>query len=86
MLFVYGLKSIWLPCLWPVFNQIFLMMFLSGWMRRSNVLTGAEWISDAVRPRPGREPGPFERGGFRADQRHRHARLCIQGHRQVRGR
>ena len=43
-LFVYGVKSIWLPFLWPVFNQIFLMMFLSGWLRRSNVLTGAEWI------------------------------------------
>ncbi len=44
ILFVYGLKSIWLPWLWPVFNQIFLMMFLSAWLRRSNVLTGAEWI------------------------------------------
>src|SRR5664280_239874 len=44
ILFVYGLKSVWLPFLWPVFNQIFLMMFLSGWLRRSNVLTGAEWI------------------------------------------
>ncbi len=44
ILFVYGLKSIWLPFVWPVFNQIFLMMFLSGWLRRSNVLTGAEWI------------------------------------------
>ena len=44
ILFVYGLKSIWLPFLWPVFNQIFLMMFLSGWLRRSNVMTGAEWI------------------------------------------
>lgn len=43
-LFVYGAKSIWLPFAWPVFNQIFLMMFLSGWLRRSNVLTGAEWI------------------------------------------
>ncbi len=43
-LLVYGMKSIWLPFLWPVFNQIFLMMFLSGWLRRSNVLTGAEWI------------------------------------------
>lgn len=43
-LFVYGLKSLWLPYVWPVFNQIFLMMFLSGWLRRSNVLTGAEWI------------------------------------------
>jgi SSS family solute:Na+ symporter len=43
-LFVYGLKSIWLPFVWPVFNQIFLMMYLSAWLRRSNVLTGAEWI------------------------------------------
>jgi Na+/proline symporter len=43
-LFAYGLKSIWLPFMWPVFNQIFLMMFLSAWLRRSNVLTGAEWI------------------------------------------
>jgi Na+/proline symporter len=44
VLFVYGLKSLWLPWLWPTFNQIFLMMFLSAWIRRSNVLTGAEWI------------------------------------------
>ena len=41
---VYGLKSIWIPWLWPVFNQIFLMVYLSTWLRRSNVLTGAEWI------------------------------------------
>lgn len=43
-LFLYGVKSVWLPWVWPVFNQIFLMMFLSGWLRRSNVLTGAQWI------------------------------------------
>jgi SSS family solute:Na+ symporter len=43
-LFLYGLKSIWLPWMWPTFNQIFLMMFMSAWMRRSNVLTGAQWI------------------------------------------
>ena len=41
---VYGLKSIWIPWMWPVFNQIFLMVFLSAWLRRSNVMTGAEWI------------------------------------------
>ena len=45
LLFVYGLKSAWIPWLWPVFNQIFLMMFLSIWLRRSNVTTGAEWIN-----------------------------------------
>jgi Na+/proline symporter len=42
--FVYGLKSIWLPWLWPTFNQIFLMIYLSAWLRRSNVTTGAQWI------------------------------------------
>ncbi|MFT4641518.1 MAG: SSS family solute:Na+ symporter [Verrucomicrobiales bacterium] len=30
--------------MWPSFNQIFLMIYLAVWMRRSNVLTGAEWI------------------------------------------
>ncbi|HXB26588.1 MAG TPA: sodium:solute symporter family protein [Gemmatimonadaceae bacterium] len=44
LLFVYGLKSIWIPWLWPVFNQIVLMVFLSTWLRRSGVMTGAEWI------------------------------------------
>jgi solute:Na+ symporter, SSS family len=44
LMFVYGLKSIWVPWLWPVFNQIFLMVYLSSWLRRSSVLTGAEWI------------------------------------------
>jgi Na+/proline symporter len=44
LLFVYGLKSIWIPWLWPVFNQIVLMIFLSTWLRRSGVMTGAEWI------------------------------------------
>lgn len=42
--FAYGLKSIWIPWVWPTFNQIFLMVYLSMWLRRSNVLTGAEWI------------------------------------------
>ncbi len=45
LLFIYGLKSVWIPWLWPVFNQIFLMVYLSAWLRRSNVMTGAEWIT-----------------------------------------
>ncbi len=44
LLFVYGVKSVWIPWLWPVFNQIFMMIFLSIWLRRSGVMTGAEWI------------------------------------------
>ncbi len=42
---VYGLKSIYIPWLWPVFNQIFLMVYLSAWLRRSECTTGAEWIA-----------------------------------------
>src|SRR4051794_18257192 len=45
LLFVYGLKSVFIPWLWPVFNQIFLMVYLSTWLRRSGVMTGAEWIT-----------------------------------------
>ena len=43
--FVYGVKSIWIPWLWPSFNTIFMMMFLSKWLRRSNATTGAEWLA-----------------------------------------
>ncbi len=43
-MFIYGVKSVWIPWLWPTFNQIFLMVYLSAWLRRSNVMTGAEWI------------------------------------------
>ncbi|TQV84679.1 Na+:solute symporter [Exilibacterium tricleocarpae] len=51
--FVYGMKSIWIPWLWPVFNQVFLAVFLSIWLRRSNVLTGAEWIRTRFGDGPG---------------------------------
>ncbi|WP_117881614.1 sodium:solute symporter family protein [Aureibaculum luteum] len=44
LMFVYGIKSAWIPWLWPVFNQVFLMVYLSKWLRRSNATTGAEWI------------------------------------------
>lgn len=43
--FVYGFKSIWIPWLWPVFNQVFNMMYLSKWLRRSNADTGAAWLA-----------------------------------------
>jgi Na+/proline symporter len=49
----YGMKGIWLPWLWPVFNQIFLMVYMSIWLRRSNVMTGAEWIQTRFGKGPG---------------------------------
>jgi solute:Na+ symporter, SSS family len=45
MVFVYGVNVYWQQWAWPVWNQVFLMMFLSVWLRRSNVMTGAEWIN-----------------------------------------
>ena len=44
MAFLYGFKSVFIPWMWPIFNQIFLMVFLSRWLRRSNATTGAEWL------------------------------------------
>jgi len=43
-LFIYGAKSIWIPWMWPVFNQVVMMVYLSVWLRRSGVVTGADWI------------------------------------------
>jgi solute:Na+ symporter, SSS family len=45
MVFIYGINVYWQQWAWPVWNQVFLMMFLSVWLRRSNVMTGAEWIN-----------------------------------------
>jgi len=44
IMFIYGVKSALIPWLWPVWNQVILMIFLAVWLRRSNVLTGAEWL------------------------------------------
>ena len=53
ILFVYGLKSAWIPWLWPVWNQVFVFVFLAIWMRRSNTMTGAQWISFRFGDGPG---------------------------------
>ncbi|MBO9727284.1 MAG: Na+:solute symporter [Chitinophaga sp.] len=45
LLFIYGFKAAWLPWLWPIWNQIFVMVFLAIWIRRSNAMTGADWIT-----------------------------------------
>lgn len=44
ILFLYGVKSFMFMWLWPIWNQIFVMMFLAIWIRRSNIMTGSEWI------------------------------------------
>ncbi|WP_367753510.1 sodium:solute symporter family protein [Flavobacterium sp. WC2430] len=44
VLFLYGVKSFMFMWLWPIWNQIFVMMFLAVWIRKSNTMTGSEWI------------------------------------------
>ncbi|MGO4773389.1 sodium:solute symporter family protein [Flavobacterium sp. W22_SRS_FK3] len=44
VLFLYGAKSFMFMWLWPIWNQIFVMMFLAVWIRKSNTMTGSEWI------------------------------------------
>ena len=44
ILFLYGVKSFMFMWLWPIWNQIFIMIFLAVWIRRSNIMTGSEWI------------------------------------------
>jgi Na+/proline symporter len=55
MLFVYGAKGLWLLWIWPLFNVIFRMVYLGQWVRRSNVLTGAEWMRTRFRRGRGAE-------------------------------
>ncbi len=44
LLIMYGIQSVWIPWVWPVWNQVFVMIFLSSWLRRSGAMTGAEWM------------------------------------------
>ena len=55
ILFVYGLKGAFLPWLWPTFNQVFLMIYLAVWIRRSGVLTGGEWMGTRFGDKSGGE-------------------------------
>src|SRR5258708_37881279 len=40
LLYVYGLKSVFIPWLWPGVNQIFLMMYFSSWLGRAKATNG----------------------------------------------
>ncbi len=84
-MFIYGLKSVWIPWLWPTFNQIFLMVYLSTWLRRSNVMTGAEWIKTRFGTGTRRPTLAPDRCCLRVRQHHRLLQLRIQRHRQIRG-
>lgn len=58
ILYAYGMKAVFLPWVWPIFNQVFDAVYLSKWIRRSNARTGAEWITT----RFGAKGGELSRG------------------------
>lgn len=51
----YGVKSLWIPWLWPTFNQIIMMVFLAAFLRRSGAVTGADWLRTRFGPGRGFE-------------------------------
>lgn len=44
LLFVLGMKSMWIHWMWGVMMGAFFMAYMGKWVRRSNVLTAAEWM------------------------------------------
>jgi len=44
ILFVLGMKSMWHPWMWGVYMAGFFMAYMGKWVRRSNVMTAAEWM------------------------------------------
>jgi solute:Na+ symporter, SSS family len=44
LLFLMGMKSLWVHWMWGVMMGAFFMAYMGKWVRRSSVLTGAEWM------------------------------------------
>ena len=66
--FIYGIKSAWVPWLWPVFNQIFLMVYLSVWLRRFECVDGGGMDTDTVRKEQRRQPVAYDCRYLRPDR------------------
>lgn len=44
LFFLLGVRSIWVHWVWGFLMAAFFMSYMGGWVRRSGVLTGAEWM------------------------------------------
>ena len=44
ILFILGMKSMWHHWMWGVYMAAFFMSYMGKWVRRSNVMTAAEWM------------------------------------------
>ena len=45
IIYVLGMKSMWHHWMWGVMLGAFFMAYMGKWVRRSNVLTAAEWMT-----------------------------------------
>ena len=84
-MFIYGLKSVWIPWLWPTFNQVFLMVYLVGVVAPFQCDDRRGVDQDAVRYGPWRPACSPDRGGLRLRQHHRLLQLRLQRDRKVCG-
>ena len=50
ILFVLGMKSMWHHWMWGFLMGAFFLSYMGRWVRRSNVLTAAEWSAGAQVP------------------------------------
>jgi SSS family solute:Na+ symporter len=44
MLFLMGMKSMWIHWMWGCMMGAFFMAYMGKWVRRSNAITGADWM------------------------------------------
>jgi len=44
LLFIMGMKSMWVHWMWGCMMGAFCLAYMGKWVRRSNVMTGAEWM------------------------------------------
>ena len=44
LIYIMGMKSMWVHWMWGVMMGAFFMSYMGKWVRRSNVVTGAEWM------------------------------------------
>jgi Na+/proline symporter len=44
LIYLFGLKSMWNHWMWGFLMAAFFMSYMGKWVRRSNVMTGAEWM------------------------------------------
>jgi Na+/proline symporter len=55
LFFVLGIRSLWVHWMWGFLMAAFFMSYMGSWVRRSGVLTGAEWMEKRFgTDRPGR--------------------------------